>query len=159
MLLIILRLVHIVLGALWIGFAAFGPMFLMPAIQDAGPDGGKVMQGLMKRGLMTVMPILAIATLVSGFWLYWIVSHGMDAAYMRSRMGMALGTGGTLATVAFLLGITIVRPSMMKSAQLMQSGGDKAEAQRLRERAATMNRVVAMLLILAVSAMAVARYL
>jgi len=159
MLIITLRLIHIVFGAMWIGFAAFGPMFLMPAIQDAGPDGGKVMQGLMRRGLMTVMPILAISTLISGFWLYWIVSSGMDAAYMRSRMGMALGTGGTLATVAFLLGVMIVRPSMLKSAQLMQSGGDKAEAQRLRERAGTTNRVVAMFLILAVSAMAIARYL
>ena len=159
MLMVILRWVHIVMGAMWIGFAAFGPMFLMPAIEEAGPDGGKVMAALAKKGLMNFMPMLAIATLVSGFWLYWIVSGGMDAAYMRSRMGMALGTGGTLATVAFLIGMAIVRPAMMQAAKLMQAGGDRAEIQRMRARAATANRVVAMFLILAVSAMAVARYL
>lgn len=159
MLLLILRWVHVVLGALWVGFAAFGPMFLTPAIQDAGPDGGKVMAALTKRGLLTFMPLLAVLTLISGFWLYWIVSDGFQAAYMGSTLGMAFGTGGVLAVAAFVIGMTIMRPAMLKAAALLQSGGDMATVQRLRGRAAATNRVVAVLLLLAVSTMAVARYL
>lgn len=159
MLLIILRWVHVVLGATWIGFALMGPMFLMPAIADAGPDGGKVMGALQKRGLLHFIPAMAVLTLVSGFWLYWIVSNGFAREYMASRMGMALGTGGVIAVVAFLIGMIVMRPAMNRAVALMQSGGDMAEIQRLRKRGSATARFVAVLLVLAVSTMAVARYL
>ena len=42
-LVIVLRFVHVVFGALWVGMVAFVTFFLMPALQAAGPEGGKVM--------------------------------------------------------------------------------------------------------------------
>lgn len=40
---IVLRLVHVVGGVLWVGFAVFGAFYLVPSIAETGPEGGKVM--------------------------------------------------------------------------------------------------------------------
>jgi hypothetical protein len=168
-LVIVLRLVHVVAGSLWVGMMAFSAFYLMPAMQEVGPDGGKVMAAIQKRGLMTVMPLLALGALISGFWLYVRAGAGMPAEFGRSPVGMAFGLGGLAALVAWLLGVTVMRPSMMKAMALGQSLGPSAgaeerqrvmgEAQRLRGRAAAAARATAYLLLFAVAAMAVARYL
>jgi hypothetical protein len=159
----------VVSGALWVGMLAFSVFYLMPAIQEVGPDGGKVMAAIQKRGLMTVMPLLALGALISGFWLYIRAGAGMPAEFGRSPVGMAFGLGGLAALVAWLLGIAVMRPSMMKAMALGQSLGPSTsaderqrvmgEAQRLRGRAAAAGRATAYLLLFAVAAMAVARYL
>ena len=92
-LVIVLRFVHVVFGALWVGMVAFVTFFLMPALQAAGPEGGKVMAAVNRRGFMTALPILAIGALISGFWLYYIVGAGDPAAFGRSPRGMTLGAG------------------------------------------------------------------
>ncbi len=42
MLMIVLRFLHVVSGALWVGMFAFMTFFLMPAFAEAGPEGAKV---------------------------------------------------------------------------------------------------------------------
>lgn len=167
-LVVALRLVHVVLGGLWVGMAVFTTFLLMPAIQETGPDGGKVAAALQRRGLMTVMPILAILTIISGIWLYWRASGGFQPGYAGSPMGIAFGVGGTAAIVAYALGIAIMRPAMIRSTELMEGmasapEGERAqrmaEIQRLRARGASMGRVVAVLLLVALAAMGVARYI
>jgi uncharacterized membrane protein len=168
-LVIILRFIHVVAGAVWVGMVVFTTFFLMPAVQEAGPDGGKVMAGVQRRGLMTLMPVLALATLISGIWLYVRAAAGMHAEFARSPVGMAFGLGGLAAILAWLVGMIWLRPSMMKAMALAQSLGPStsaderqrvmAEAQRLRTRAAAASRATAWLLLFAVAAMAVARYL
>jgi hypothetical protein len=166
-LLIVLRLLHIGLGAVWVGMAIFAAIFLTPALQEAGPDGAKVVAGLQRRGMLTVLPLLAIGTLASGLWLYWITSGGFDPGYMGSRMGIAFGTGGAFAIAGFALGITIMRPAMMRANRMAQELASvpppereprAAEIHRLRARAAAVGLLVNVLLVLALAAMAVARY-
>ncbi|MGH7699281.1 MAG: hypothetical protein ACREMJ_02005 [Gemmatimonadales bacterium] len=152
-LLITLRLIHIVLGALWVGMMAFTVFFLTPAVRDAGPDGAKVMAALQRRGVMTVMPIIALLTIASGVWLIQRVYGGM-ASLMATRTGVTLTAGAVASLIAFLLGILVMRPAMVRAA----ASSDPAEVQRLRARGAAVGRVVASLLIFAVAAMAVARY-
>jgi uncharacterized membrane protein len=168
-LVIVLRLVHVVAGAIWVGMATFATYYLQPAIQETGPDGGKVMAAIQRRGVMTVMPILAVATLVSGLWLYMRAAGGQHAAFARSGPGLAFGIGGLAAIVAWLMGMFVMRPAMMKAVTLAQSLGPSAspqdrervgaEAQRLRARASVAGKAVTHLLFLAVAAMAVARYI
>ncbi|HJR51046.1 MAG TPA: hypothetical protein VJ794_08075 [Gemmatimonadales bacterium] len=168
-LVIILRFIHVVSGAVWVGMVVFTTFFLMPAVAEAGPDGGKVMAGVQRRGVMTLLPILAIATLLSGLWLYVRAAAGMHAEFARSPVGMAFGLGGLAAILAWLVGMIVLRPSMLKAMALAQSLGPStsaderqhvmAEAQRLRTRAAAASRATAWLLLIAVTAMAVARYL
>jgi hypothetical protein len=168
-LVIILRFVHVVFGAIWVGMVVFATFFMMPAVQEAGPDGAKVMAAVQRRGLMTVMPLLALGALLSGIWLYLRAGAGMPAEFGRSPVGMAYGLGGLAGILAWVLGVAVLRPSMMKAMALGQSLGPSTsaeerqrvmgEAQRLRLRAAAASRATAYLLLFAVTAMAVARSL
>jgi hypothetical protein len=82
---------------------------------------------------------------------------------------MALGLGAVASIVAFVIGVSIMRPATLKAGALAQSlprvtdpaarDTRQAEVQGLRARAADAANWVAALLGLAVAAMAVARYL
>jgi len=164
--LIVVRFIHIVCGILWAGFAIFIPVYLGPAVAAVGPDGAKVMIALQKRGVMNVIPALGVLTLLSGFWLYWFDSAG-GTAFMHSPTGMTFGTGGVCALLAFIVGVGVLRPAMMKVMAIAQriptaAPADKerlmAEAVRFRARGVASGLAVAILLLLAMTAMAVARY-
>src|SRR5882762_7910660 len=153
-LLLVLRLVHVGGGALWVGMMAFMTFFLLPAIAEAGPqEGGKLMAALQRRRIMVIMPLIALLTIGSGFWLMARM-YGGPGNLAASRMGVALNVGAVAAIVAFLIGIIFMRAAMMRAMVTT----DPAEAQRLRVRGAMLGRRVARLLLLALGAMAVARY-
>ena len=165
---LVLRFAHVLFGALWVGMMAFQTFFLMPALAELGPDAGKFMGALMRRRIPIILPIIALITLVSGFWLFQRLSGGAAAGLMRTPMGLAFGSGGLAALLAFLLGIVVVRPAMMRSTELAQSLASappaervtrSAEIQRLRARGTMAGWVVMVLLLYALGAMAVARYL
>ncbi|MGH8622284.1 MAG: hypothetical protein ACRET3_09115, partial [Burkholderiales bacterium] len=84
---IALRLVHVVLGMFWAGTLIFVATFLNPAVRAAGPEGAPVMQRLQERGLLSVMPVVAALTILSGLALYWRLSGGLEPVWVRSRMG------------------------------------------------------------------------
>ena len=167
-LLLALRLVHIVSGALWVGMMAYTVVFLTPALRDAGPDGEKVMSALLRGGVRTAMPLLALTTMASGMWLFHRLSGGAPMAFLRTPVGSAFGIGGAAALTAFMLGLVVLRPAMGRATALGATLGSvateeeraarTAEIRRLRTRAAAAGRGVALLLILAAGAMAVARY-
>ncbi len=153
-----MRVLDIVLGVFWAGTMIFTAIFLVPSIRDAGPEGAKVVAGLMRRRFLDVLPVAAALTIVSGLWLYWFDSNGFQPPFMRSSMGMMLGLGALAALIAFALGLGIVRPAMLRAATLSQDPTQLAAAQALRLRAASFGRLVALLLGLAAAAMAIARY-
>lgn len=169
LLIIALRLVHIVLGSVWVGIVVFNTIFLGPAVQELGADGGKVMGVLVRRGMMTFLPIVALGTILSGVWLLWKVSLGFNEHYFHTASGHAFSGGGAMAILAYLIGITVMRPSMLRAgalAQRMAQVTDETErsarqqqVQALRSRARTSGVVVATLLVLSTAAMAVGRYL
>jgi uncharacterized membrane protein len=168
MVVLILRTVHIVLGVFWAGAVFTVALFVQPAIAASGPEGGKVMGALVKRGFLNIIPAAAVGAILSGLWLYSRDSSGFQAEWMGSRMGMTLGTGAVLAIVAFVVGMLVMRASTLKAMALGQSAAQLTDAaareaamrqvQALRGRAALAVRVVAVLLALTVLAMAVARY-
>ena len=168
---VILRFVHVVSGALWVGMMVFTVVFLSPALQEAGPDAGKVNAALQRRRLMVVMPIIALLTLISGFWLFYRFSGGAPAAMLRTPVGLAFGLGGLAALLGFVVGIALMRPVMMRSMTITKELGGPpplpeaerrarmGELERLRARGAGVSRLVTGLLLFALGAMAVARYL
>jgi hypothetical protein len=164
---LVARLLHIVLGAFWAGTMVFNAVLLAPALQDVGPDGLKVGGALMRRRMMVIMPIVALLTILSGFWLYWRVSGGFGAGYMGSPQGQTLGAGAVASIVALTIGLAVVRPAMMRAGALTQRAAQAAgterdallaQAQALRRRSTVAGRWVAGLLLLALVAMAIARY-
>lgn len=167
-LVVFLRLVHIFSGVLWVGFALFGAFILGPALDRLGQDAGKVMGAIGPSFNTKVMPLIAVLTLVSGFWLYWIMSGGLAPTYIHSRMGMTLALGGLAALTAFLVGLIFIRPTMTRAMGLQQGiaaapaeqkAAMAAEAQQLRNRALRWGKGATALLVLATLCMAVGRYL
>ena len=154
-LMLVLRLIHIGGGALWVGMMAFMVLFLTPAIAEAGPqEGGKLMAALQRRRIMVIMPVIALLTIGSGLWLMLRV-YGGPGNLAASRVGMALNLGAAATILAFLIGIIFMRPAMIRATVTT----DPTEAQRLRARGAMLGRLVVWLLLFALGAMAVARYL
>jgi uncharacterized membrane protein len=167
-LMLALRWIHVVAGSLWAGAAVFIAFVLQPAIEEAGPGAAPIMPALRRRGLMTVLPLLALATILSGLGLFWMVGGGDLRGFLASATGLALGLGGVAALIAFLIGILVMRPSMVGAASIFQSlasapaeeqAGRRAAATELRNRGARAAWYVGFLLLLAATAMAVARYL
>jgi hypothetical protein len=156
---IILRIAHIGLGAVWVGMMFMNVVFLSPIMREIGPGAGPVMQGLQRRKFMIFMPVVALLTIIAGAWLVFRVWGGFGPI-MDSRAGQMLMVGATLAILAFLMGVIVMRPIMMKSAALAQSGRpeDRAELEKLRDKGSVLSWVILTMLLLATAAMAVARY-
>lgn len=166
--LLVLRLVHILGGIFWLGSGLFTTFFLIPALGRAGPAAGPVMGALQQRRLFTVLPVVAILTLVSGVRLFQIVSGGFAPAYVSSRMGQTFLWSGVAAIAAFLLSLIVARPAMVRAGELgasMSSVPDEqraeraVEIERLRRRSGLASLAAMVLLIGAAAGMAVARYL
>jgi uncharacterized membrane protein len=164
---IVLRLIHVVGGVFWVGAMLFNAAFLFPAMRDAGPDGARVAAGIMRRRFAEITPVIALATMISGLWLYSRASVGFRAAYMRSPTGIIYAVGGLAAISAFLFGVIVVRPAMVRASALStripqmepaERDAALAQAQMLRKRAGGGGNVVAVLLFIAAAAMAVGRY-
>lgn len=164
---LIARLIHVVGGILWVGAMFFLVVFLGPALEDVGPDAGKVMGALMKRKLMVFTPVVAILTVLAGLYLYWRVSDGFNSAYMGSRAGMTYGLGAAAAILAFIIGIVVTRPAMARAMALSQQMANAepserqslaAQAAKYRSRGANAGRLIIVLLLLTAAAMAVGRY-
>ncbi len=166
--LIVLRLLHIVTAILWGGTVVFVTFYLMPALRDAGPGGGAVMAGLMKRRLMTILPLIALVTIASGLALVWVASNGNLAGYVRSPSGKLFTGAGGLAILAFAIGVTVSRPAGVETGRLaarLAGASEPGEREAIAERMARLqrrnlqaSRVVAILVLLTAMGMAVARY-
>ena len=163
----LLRLLHILSGAFWFGAVIFAVRFLMPSLRAVGPAAGPVMAQLNQRRLSVVMMGASIVNLASGVWLMFFSSGGDIGSWMRTGFGRTIGWGGVCAILAMIVGMIVNPPAARRMAQIATAAGKRggppspeeaAEVQRLQKRMATANVFVAILLTLAVSAMAVARY-
>ena len=165
--LIVLRLIHILGGILWLGSGVFTLFFLQPAMIKAGPGAaGPIMANLQQRRMFTILPIVALLTILSGIRIMMIVSAG-SPQWFQSPMGSTFSISGALAILSFLTAILIARPATVRMGKLAQSaipdGASKeardAQIRSLQKRAAWSTQVAIGLLILAAAGMAVARYM
>lgn len=165
---LVLRIVHILGGIFWLGSALFTTFFLIPALGRVGPQAaGPVMGALQQRRLFTVLPVVALLTIISGARLLHI-SAGFAPGYLDSRTGQTLLWSGIAAVITFLLSLLVVRPAVVRSAQIAASlatmpdaerAARSSEVERLRRRSSIAGNVAIVLLVGAAIGMAVARYL
>jgi hypothetical protein len=165
---IVLRLVHVVGGIFWVGAILFNSLFLFPAMAEAGPGAGAVMAGLQRRKLMSVLPLIALLTILAGARLMWIASAASGGVYFESRTGRTLAIGAAAGIISFFIGVLVGRPMGMRAGQLGAAIAKAAESERaalvaelaaVNRRAGLASKTVVVLLIIAAGAMAVARYL
>lgn len=169
LLVIALRFLHIVAGALWVGGVVSVALFLLPAIAAAGPSGPAVMKQLVQVRRMPAQLLgLGVVTIIAGLLLFWIDWRNSLGAFSRTPFGMAIQAGAALAIVAAVIGGFVSKPTADRlgrlGAQVQARGGPPSEAEaadlaRLQGKLTRAARAVAILVVLAVALMAVARYL
>lgn len=169
---LLMRMMHILFGVFWAGAIFFTALYLVPSVRDAGPGAAGILPALKKRGYFTLLPIVAVLTLASGFWLYMqqMTAGGPEfaAAWRATRAAQAYNVGAVTGLVGFLLGMLWLRPNNLRMAELIQQLGStpagtdrsaiEAELAKTRANAWTAVRAVAFLLLIAVITMSVARY-
>lgn len=166
--LLVLRLLHVVGGIFWVGGGLYSTIFIMPALATAGPAAAPIFAEMQRRKLFTVLPLVALTTMLSGLRLMWIVSGGFTASYFATGPGLTFAIGGAASIIGFLVAMFVSRPASMKlgplAAQLPSLSGEaKASAERrvasLKSQASVGTAAAVLLLTVAAVAMSIARYL
>ena len=165
---LIVRLIHILSGVFWAGGLFSLAMFIMPSVNSSMPEGGKVMQRMIAGYHFPVYMLTGGAlTVLSGLALFDNLSGHFTMSWITAPHGMVLTIGGLSAIIAFFLGILINKPRadrMGKIGQaIMKAGGPPTEAQmaemtKLRMGITSMTKNIAILILIAVICMAVAKY-
>lgn len=165
---VVLRIVHILGGAFWVGAALTTFFFLAPTAREIGPAAGQFMTHLAQNKRLPDITLAAGGlTVLAGLLMYWRVTNGLDTEVLSSAYGVSLTVGALCAIAALALGGSVVRPSMVRAISIGQeaaaAGGptpeQQAQMQALQRRVRATGAVIVPLLIVAVAGMAAARYL
>lgn len=165
---LVLRFVHIVSGVFWAGAVFLMVGFIFPAVRASGPQAGRFMEEVAKRRLPVFMNIAGGLTMLSGLIMYIGAITMTDGAWLSTRSGMGITVGAVATIIAGIIGGTASRRGGQRMAKIGEaikaSGGaptadQAAELGAVQARMAKAMRVVAALLLVAVTSMATARYL
>ena len=167
---LVLRIFHIVGGTLWVGSAFLLVRYVGPTANTLGPIGAPFMIEMFKaRRAARFVTTVALITVIAGWWM-WFVDMGRYGGlgeWIGSSFGLALTVGGVLATIAAYFGITGVGNNVEKMVHIADevraSGGPPTEEQasrmqHLSREIASHGMIDIALVLLAVVAMATARY-
>ena len=161
------RVVHVLLGVFWAGAVFFLMIYLEPAIREVGPDGGKVMASVQRRGFNRVLSWVGLFNLLTGMYLLWAISGGFSSGFMGSRSGMLLSTGMLAGILALGVGIHMTKPTAERLASLGShvaslegppAPDDLAEMDRLRGKLRAALRIGSALLLAALAAIPLAAH-
>ncbi len=167
---LVLRFLHIVSGALWVGSAFLFVGFIGPSAAEVGPSAGPLMSAAVKkRRVAKIITGLGMTTVAAG-WLMWLEDlrdHGGLGEWLGSSFGLGITIGALLATTTFFVGYYGVGRNVERLVDL----GDQlaaADGPPTPEQQAAMARIGAdlerfgkldlVLLLLAITAMSTARY-
>ena len=167
-LIIALRLLHIVSGAFWVGTIITTVFFIEPAAKELDGEGERFFAHLaIRRRLVVVLAIAATTAIGAGALLYWIDSAGLRLQWIESHTGIGFTAGALAALTAFAIVPIFFRPELDRLTRLASEtgSGDGTYGQSVEgtDRSARRFRrwslIQVTLLILAIAAMATARYL
>ena len=165
-----LRIVHIVTGVIWVGSLFVVVVFVQPSAAALGSAGAPFMSELRRRRFVDVVFIDALFTVAAGSFLYWHDWHTYPSFgdWIGSNFGAALTVGALLAISGLVVAASLTRPTIARlvslGKQVAESGGPPtpettAQIGALQRRLVVAERVSFSLVLLAVVAMASARYI
>lgn len=167
---LVFRFLHIVAGALWVGSAFLFSGFIGPSAAEVGPSAGPLLSALVKkRKLPKIIVGLSGITVLAG-WILWLRDldrYGSFGDWIGSSFGLAITIGAVLATTAFFIGMLVISKNVTRLVELgetMAAAGTPptpeqgAEMSRVQSTLETASKIDLLLLVLAVTAMATARY-
>lgn len=160
----ILRSVHIVFGAFWLGGAVSLAFLVIPWLRSARRLGEmSAAQLITVRRLLTLVAISGVIAVAAGHILYYALWQGFGL----SGPGFWYAAGGQPANIAVLLTTAVAWPAASRIAALARSPANpdlvtadesSATVVRLIKRIAWATQLSAALLVCAVICMAIGRY-
>jgi uncharacterized membrane protein len=168
LLFLVLRIVHVLLAAVWLGSTALVVLFVFPASKQAGAAAAPMMAAIGRRGLNRYMGALGGVTVLTGIYLYWRFTGGFTPELSATRTAMVFGTGGIAGILAVIIGGAVAG----RNAARMEALGDKAvalpegaeraalmtQSAAARDRALAGARIVLVLQMIALGCMAIGHY-
>jgi uncharacterized membrane protein len=164
---LVLRVLHVAGGVLWVGAATFYLFLLIPAVRSSDSAGQTFMQKLGPR-MGPFMGLVTTVTVLSGALLYARFFSGGISFIWKTGAGAAFTVGAVAALASYVIGSTVFGKTQEKIGALgaaMASAGGPPQPEQVTE----MNRLQTflmkayqfdfVLLVVAMLAMAVARYL
>jgi uncharacterized membrane protein len=167
---VLLRIVHIGTGVVWVGSLFVVVFFVQPSAATLGPAGMPFMSELRRRRFVDVVFIDAVFTVIAGAFLYWHDWHLYPSFsdWTSTTFEKALTVGALLAISGLAVAGSVTRPTIRRlvklGTQVAESGGPPspetaARIGGLQHRLVVAERVSFALVLLAVVAMSLARYL
>ena len=164
------RFLHIVAGAVWVGSAFLFVGFIGPSAAEVGPSAGPLLTAAVKkRKVAKVITGAGVVTVIAG-WTMW-TRYAIDATsvgdWVTSSFGFALTLGGLVATSTLFVGYLGVGRNVERMVDLggeIAAGGgpptpeQDAEMQRLGGALERHGKADLLLLLVAITLMATARY-
>jgi uncharacterized membrane protein len=148
------RMLHILFAALWLGSAAFLTLYLLPALRQLGPAGSATLRSLDQRGLHRFMGANGGVAVLSGLWLYWNLTAGLNADAITAPTGLVFGLGGLAGLLAAIIGGGVISRSIKQLDALADAATGRAdEVVALQRRIAVASRLALLLLLAALVAM------
>lgn len=168
-LVIALRIIHILAGVLWVGGTGLFFFYLEPTINKLGPDAEKFVDEVVNRRKLPIY-FMSVSTLtvLGGALLYWRDSSGLEVDWITSPMGLVFTVAGIAALVAWLGGNLLIPKTLGElgavGAQMKASDGPPppellGRLHALQEKLHSVGMIDIVLLAVAVTGMAIARYL
>lgn len=138
---LVLRFLHIVSGAPWVGSAFLFVGFIGPSAAEVGPSAGLLLSAAVrKRRVSKVITWLGMITVAAG-WLMWLKDlsdHGGLGEWLGSGFGLGITLGALLATATFSVGYYGVGRNVERLVDLgdgiASSGGPPRPTSRRRWR-------------------------
>ena len=162
-----LRVIHILLAAVWVGATVATTFYFVPAIKEARGAGGQVMAGVMKRGYSTMLSAIAGLVMLTGLYLYYHYTQGFDPVISGSMGGRVFGTGGIAGIIATVLG-SMVGAKARKVTALMQQAGPMPEGPEKgallgqaavhQQKMATFSMITIVMMVIAIVTMSIGHY-
>lgn len=159
------RIVHIVAGAIWVGSALLFATFVVPTSAGMGPmHGVRFLNRLLDRAWFSLyFTAVEALTVVTGVVLYWNISGGFQVAWITSTPGLTFTVGAAAALVALVVSGRVSQLlGQLYELDPATTTDDQQQDGRFSEMHGSLSRTNAVyvtLLLVAVTAMASARYL
>lgn len=163
------NLIHIITGVFWAGGVIMMAWFIAPAAGASGEGGQAFMKELTQETRMVLfLSVSSFLAIVSGIYMYWVFSGGLDRDWLSSGKGVALTIGGIAAVGAFLTGQLISGSAARRIARLageIQKGEGSPGEEQLNEIKGLQGRMArganwtAILIVVALVGMALGRSL
>jgi hypothetical protein len=134
--------IHVAFGVIWAGGAITAGLVVIPAVMEAGPAGGAVMGGIVKRKFTVVMLVSAILVVLTGVRMFMV---RFSAEWLSTPEGIVLSLGALLGLGALGIGVGAQKPAAERLAALggqVAASGGPPTAEQVAELAALRARLL-----------------